>query len=85
MYERLFTEANPDGDKERSFMEFLNPESLVILKDARIESSVKGASPETRYQFERMGYFCIDVDTNTEKLVVNRTVTLRDSWAKAQK
>lgn len=85
MYDRLFTEANPDGDKERSFMEFLNPESLVVLTDSRIESSVKGASAETRYQFERMGYFCIDVDSTAEKLVVNRTVTLRDSWAKAQK
>lgn len=85
MYDRLFTEANPDGDKERSFMECLNPQSLVVLHNSRVEMSVKEALPETRYQFERMGYFCIDADSSTEKLVINRTVTLRDSWTKTQK
>lgn len=84
MYDRLFTEANPDGDKNRSFLEVLNPESLVVLPDARAETGLKGAAPESRYQFERMGYFCIDSDSSADKLVINRTVTLRDSWAKQQ-
>jgi glutaminyl-tRNA synthetase len=84
MYDRLFTEANPDGDKERNFMDCLNPDSLVVLPDARVEMGLKDAPAETRYQFERTGYFCIDEDSNAEKLVINRTVTLRDSWAKIQ-
>ncbi|SIS97087.1 glutamine--tRNA ligase/YqeY domain fusion protein [Neptunomonas antarctica] len=84
LYDRLFTEANPDGDKERNFMDCLNPDSLVVLPDARVEVGLKDAPAETRYQFERTGYFCIDKDSNADKLVINRTVTLRDSWAKAK-
>jgi len=85
MYDRLFTEENPDGDKERDFKEFINPESLVTLPEARAEIGMKGAEVESRYQFERTGYFCVDPDSSDEKLVFNRTVGLRDSWAKMQK
>ncbi|MGB0733890.1 MAG: glutamate--tRNA ligase family protein, partial [Pontibacterium sp.] len=85
MYDRLFTEENPDGDKERNFLEFVNPESLLICDQARAEVGMKAAPAESRYQFERMGYFCIDPTSTDEALVVNRTVTLRDSWAKEQK
>lgn len=84
MYDRLFTEANPDGNKEKSFLDCLNPDSLVVLSNARAEAGLKGAEPESRYQFERMGYFCVDPDSSDDRLVINRTVTLRDSWAKAQ-
>jgi glutaminyl-tRNA synthetase len=84
MYDRLFTEANPDGSKEKSFLDCLNPDSLVVLNNARAEAGLKGAEPESRYQFERMGYFCVDPDSSDDRLVINRTVTLRDSWAKAQ-
>ncbi|MDI3325512.1 glutamine--tRNA ligase/YqeY domain fusion protein [Pontibacterium granulatum] len=85
MYDRLFTVENPDGDKERDFKEFINPESLVTLSDARAEIGMKGAEVESRYQFERTGYFCVDPDSSDEKLVFNRTVGLRDSWAKMRK
>ena len=85
LYDRLFTEANPDGDKEVEFTEHLNSESLVVLPNARAEAGLHEAAVESRYQFERMGYFCVDPDSTSEQLVINRTVTLRDSWAKAQK
>jgi glutaminyl-tRNA synthetase len=76
MYDRLFTVEEPDGDKEgRDFKEFLNPHSL----------SLADAKPETRYQFERLGYFCTDPkDSKPGSLVFNRTISLRDSWAKEQ-
>jgi glutaminyl-tRNA synthetase len=86
LYDRLFTVPDPgaagDGE-ERDFRAFLNPESLVVLHDARIEPSVRVDAPGTRYQFERTGYFVSDtVDSSSERLVFNRTVTLRDTWAK---
>ena len=84
LYDRLFTEANPDGDKERDFHTFLNPESLQVMSRARAEVGLKHAVAESRYQFERNGYFCVDADSTEQKLVFNRTVTLRDSWAKIQ-
>ena len=81
-YDRLFTEANPDGDKERDFLEFINPESLVVQTESRCEVGLAEAEVQSGYQFERTGYFCIDSDSSAEKLVFNRTVTLRDSWGK---
>jgi glutaminyl-tRNA synthetase len=82
LYDRLF--RVPDPDQGDDFKEFLNPDSLVVVKDARIEPSVAGDEPGSRYQFERVGYFCADsVDSRAGSLVFNRTVTLRDSWAKA--
>lgn len=84
LYDRLFTEENPEADKERSFTEFVNQESLVVLGDARAEPGLANAEVESRYQFERTGYFSIDKDSTADRLIFNRTVGLRDSWAKAK-
>ncbi len=85
LYDRLFTEADPEGDKDKSFLDCINPESLVVMSDARAELSLADASPETRFQFERQGYFVVDRrDSRPDRLVFNRTVGLRDSWAKQQ-
>jgi glutaminyl-tRNA synthetase len=82
LYDRLFRVANPLGEGS-DFMEYLNSKSLEILKSCRVEPSLAGAAPGNRFQFERVGYFCVDpVDTSGEALVFNRTVTLRDSWAR---
>ena len=85
LYDRLFTVPEPDADKERSFLEFINPESLTVVQ-GWVEACVKDAAPETRYQFERLGYFCTDRREHQPggKPVFNRTVTLKDSWAKEQ-
>ncbi len=85
LYDRLFTEANPEGDKSRSFLDFINPESLVVLTGCRAEPGLVDVKPEQNFQFERMGYFCVDQNSTPENLIFNRTVTLRDSWAKIQK
>jgi glutaminyl-tRNA synthetase len=87
LYDRLFTKARPTADKDGAdFTTFLNPESEEILESSYLEPAIKGAAPEARFQFERQGYFCVDsVDATSEKLVFNRTVTLRDSWAKIEK
>ena len=82
LYDTLFTKEFPDEDDD--FTNHVNPDSLEVVT-AKVEPSVAGAAPETRYQFERLGYFCVDSDTTDEKLVLNRTVTLRDTWAKIQK
>lgn len=82
LYESLFSVPNP-GEDDRDYKEDLNPNSLEVLAAAKIEPSVKNASPGTRFQFLRMGYFCIDTrDTTRDKLVFNRVVALKDSWAK---
>jgi glutaminyl-tRNA synthetase len=85
LYDRLFTVPEPDGDKEVDFCTHLNTASLTIVQ-GWVESCVKEAPPETRYQFERLGYFVTDRRDHKPggKLVFNRTVTLRDSWAKEQ-
>lgn len=83
LYDRLFTVEEPDADKERDFLELINTNSLEIIPDAVIEPSLKGSKPGDRMQFERHGYFCVDTKYTTEdKLVFNRTVTLKDSWTK---
>jgi glutaminyl-tRNA synthetase len=82
LYETLFTDPDPLGHEGRDFTEFLNPSSLEVVSEAFVEPSLAGADPGSRYQFERLGYFCVDPDSTAERLVVNRTVTLRDSWAK---
>ena len=83
LYDRLFTVAEPDADKAHDFCEYLNPQSLTVVQ-GWVEPAVRDAVPETRYQFERLGYFCADrCDHHVGgKLVFNRTVTLKDSWAK---
>jgi len=85
LYDRLFNDEDPNGHKDRDFKEFLNPDSLKILPECYIEPFVKGAEPMSHFQFERLGYFNVDTDSTDEKPVFNRTVPLRDSWAKAQK
>ena len=72
----------PEG---QDFTLNLNPKSLEVLSNALVELSLKDAEPLSRYQFERLGYFCVDTDSSNNKLVFNRTVTLRDEWAKIQK
>jgi glutaminyl-tRNA synthetase len=81
LYGRLFKLPNPDN--EENFLDALNPDSLEILSDCRVEASLAHAEPESRYQFERTGYFCLDsINTTDGKLAFNRTVTLRDNWEK---
>ncbi len=85
LYDRLFTKANPADDKDgRDFKEFINPASLEILRSCRLEPGVAGALPGSIYQFERTGYFCVDKGSSADSIVFNRTVTLRDSWAKIE-
>ncbi|MFD0977243.1 glutamine--tRNA ligase/YqeY domain fusion protein [Salinimicrobium gaetbulicola] len=79
LYDRLFTVEAPDSDKEKDFTEFLNPESLKIIK-GYLEPSLENAKILDQFQFQRIGYFNVDKDSTPEKLVFNRTVTLRDSW-----
>ncbi|MEE9175835.1 MAG: glutamine--tRNA ligase/YqeY domain fusion protein [Thermodesulfobacteriota bacterium] len=86
LYDRLFTVPEPEGDKEgRGFTEFLNPESLTVLKDCYLEPSLADATPGVNYQFERLGYFIVDpASSKNGEQVFNRTVTLRDTWAKVK-
>ena len=80
LYDRLFTEAEPEKDG-RDFKSVLNPKSLEVIT-AKCEPSLKDAKPTERYQFERMAYFALDYDSKPDKLVFNRTITLKDAWAK---
>ncbi len=84
LYDSLFTQADPEeGD---DFRDNLNSDSLTVLSDCQVEPSLANADPQERYQFERLGYFCVDsVDSTNERLIFNRTVTLRDTWARMQK
>ncbi len=87
LYDHLFTQWNPDEDAEdgADWLSFLNPESLVTVTDAKLEPSLADAVPGTRYQFERQGYFCVDTrDSTPERVVFNRTTTLRDTWARVR-
>ena len=85
IYDRLFLDEAPDGHKGRDFREFINPDSLHIDKKARLEPSLKEVKPGDRFQFTRLGYFVADPDSTPENLVFNRTITLRDTWAKKNK
>lgn len=80
LYDRLFNIPNPESLPD--FRDALNPHSLEILPDGKVEASLAEARPGSRYQFERTGYFCLDPDSSQDRLVFNRTVTLRDTWAK---
>jgi glutaminyl-tRNA synthetase len=79
LYDRLFTVEDPGGEDWKNF---INPSSLEILEKCKLEPSLSKAKPQDRFQFERLGYFCVDYDSSVHKLVFNRTVTLRDTWAK---
>ena len=83
LYDRLFTHESPDTQKDKDFMEFINPDSLEVIT-AFVEPSLRDAKVGDRVQFQRMGYFCVDPDSNDDKLVFNKTVGLRDTWAKLQ-
>lgn len=85
LYDRLFTDPEPSNHKDKNFLEFINPDSLKVLSEVYAEPSLKEAKEGDRFQFMRKGYFCVDPDSNGDKLVFNRTVTLRDSWAKKKK
>ncbi|HET8798871.1 MAG TPA: glutamine--tRNA ligase, partial [Thermoanaerobaculia bacterium] len=82
LYDRLFTVEDPEQDGD--FLAHINPHSLDVIAHAKLEPSVAGAAPRTRYQFERLGYFCVDPDSRDGALVFNRTATLKDTWAKVR-
>ncbi len=85
LYDRLFKHENPLEDKETDFREFLNPDSLEILEGCKIEPWLADAKPLEKFQFQRMGYFCVDYDSTPDKPVFNRTISLKDTWAKINK
>jgi len=85
LYDRLFDHEDPAGQKDDDYRKFLNPESLKILTGCKVEPSLASARPLDKFQFQRLGYFCIDYDSNPDKLVFNRTVGLKDTWAKINK
>jgi glutaminyl-tRNA synthetase len=86
LYDKLFTKANPsDFEEGESVLDNLNPNSIEILTDAKLEPSLANAKPDDRFQFERVGYFCLDPDSTAGNLVFNRTLPLKDSWAKIEK
>ncbi len=85
VYDRLFTDESPDGHEGKDFKEFINPNSLQIIPNAKAETNIINAKPGDRYQFLRLGYYCLDQDSAPGHLVFNRTVTLKDTWAKGKK
>lgn len=85
LYDRLFTVPNPNRVEEgRTFLDTLNPQSETVLTGCKVEPSLAEAKAGTRYQFERKGFFCVDLDTAPGRLVFNQTVPLRDTWAKIE-
>lgn len=85
LYDRLFLAEDPASEKDTDYRELLNPNSLAVIAHAQVEPFLKDVSPEDRFQFMRKGYFCVDLDATPEHIVFNRTVTLKDSWAKLKK
>lgn len=85
LYDRLFNHEDPSGQKDHDYREFLNPDSLKILKGCKLEPSLAKAEHLDKYQFQRMGYFCVDYDSREDHLVFNRTVSLKDTWAKVNR
>ena len=85
LYDRLFLKEDPDDVAPgKDFISNLNPDSLEVIENAKVEPSLEGAAPATRVQFERQGYFTVDPDSSPDKLVFNRTVSLKDAWARIQ-
>jgi len=82
LYDRLFSDEDPAGHKEQDFLEFLNPDSLKILQGCKLEPMLATVNPGEKFQFQRIGYFCVDKDSVAGKPVFNRTVPLKDNWAK---
>ena len=86
LYDRLFAVENPSAEADKDFRELLNPNSLKVVTNAKVEPYLAEiAKPEDKFQFQRIGYFCVDLDSKPDHLLFNRTITLKDSWAKAQK
>lgn len=85
LYDRLFTDPTPDSHDDKDYTEFLNQDSLEVVTGALAEASLKDAEPGKQFQFMRTGYFTVDVDSTPENIIFNRTVTMKDSWAKAQR
>ena len=86
LYDHLFTKPDPrDVGEDEDFMDYLNANSLEVLGDCKVEPSLTSAAPGSRFQFLRLGYYCLDRDSNEERLVFNQTITLRDTWAKIEK
>lgn len=85
LYDRLFMVEDPLADKNRDFLEFLNPESLIVKKECKVEEYLKEAKHGDRFQFQRIGYFNVDLDSTSDNIVFNRTVALKDSWKKGDK
>jgi glutaminyl-tRNA synthetase len=85
LYDRLFNCEDPAGQKDDDYRSFLNPDSLKILTGCKVEPSLATAGPLERFQFQRLGYFCVDYDSTGSNLVFNRTVSLKDTWAKINK
>jgi glutaminyl-tRNA synthetase len=85
LYDRLFTHEDPAGQKDEDYRKFLNPGSLKVLQSCKVEASLKTAKHLDKFQFQRLGYFCVDYDSYEGKLVFNRTVQLKDTWAKINK
>ena len=86
IYDKLFTKENPTELEEgQNFTDNLNPNSLEVITNAKLEPSLANAAPGSRYQFERLGYFCVDTDSKPDRPVFNRTVALKDSWARIEK
>jgi glutaminyl-tRNA synthetase len=84
LYDRLFTVEDPEGQKDADYKSFLNPDSIQVLTSCKVESAIQSLKPLERFQFERKGYFCMDPDSTSGKIILNRTVGLRDTWAKIQ-
>lgn len=84
LYDRLFTVENPAEEKDKDFLELLNPDSLKVLTNCRVEAELQHAKPYDNFQFQRLGYFNVDPDSSDNKLVFNRTVSLKDTWSKVK-
>ena len=86
VYENLFTKENlADLEEGKDPLDYLNPNSLEMIPHAKLEPSLANAAPGARYQFERLGYFCVDPESKPGSLVFNRTVALKDTWAKVER
>jgi glutaminyl-tRNA synthetase len=85
LYDRLFNHEDPSGQKDEDYRNFLNPDSLKVLRGCKLEPSLRSAKPLDKFQFQRLGYFCVDYDSTQDHLVFNRTVSLKDTWAKIKK
>ena len=85
LYDRLFKDEDPAGHKDHDFKEFINEDSLKVLQGCKLEASLQTAKAGDRFQFQRLGYFCVDPDSHNGQLVINRTVSLKDTWQKINK